>query len=152
MLVLRLPRLDEHSAMSALCLQSKAHWGYDNTFMDNCRDELTITKTDLETGLFQVADIDSKLAGVAQVTLECDTAALELLYVSPLAMGQNVGRALFVWAIAYAKSNHALTMNIIADPHAQQFYEHMGASQIGEYPSGSIPGRMLPQLSLRLMP
>ena len=33
---------------------------------------------------------------------------------------------------------------------AVPFYEHFGARQIGEEPSGSIPGRVLPLLELSL--
>jgi len=34
-----------------------------------------------------------------------------------------------------------------ADPDAEPFYLHHGARRIGEVPSGSIPGRMLPRLA-----
>ena len=40
----------------------------------------------------------------------------------------------------------ARAIGLDADPHAVGFYEHMGAKVIGEAPSGSIPGRMLPRM------
>ncbi len=39
---------------------------------------------------------------------------------------------------------------IVADPGAATFYRHVGAEQIGESASGSIPGRVLPQFRLTL--
>jgi SAM-dependent methyltransferase len=39
-------------------------------------------------------------------------------------------------------------LTIDADPHAEAFYVAMGAARVGESPSGSIPGRMLPRLEL----
>jgi len=37
---------------------------------------------------------------------------------------------------------------IDADPNAEGFYLKMGAERVGESPSGSIPGRMLPLLQV----
>ena len=42
------------------------------------------------------------------------------------------------------------SLRIEADPNALGFYQAMGASQIGEAPSGSIPGRTLPVLLVTL--
>jgi hypothetical protein len=39
---------------------------------------------------------------------------------------------------------------IDADPFAESFYLALGCERIGEAPSGSIPGRMLPRLRLFL--
>ena len=53
-------------------------------------------------------------------------------------------------AIATARASGARTLRIEADPYAEPFYQAMGAMRIGETPSGSIPGRMLPLLHLTL--
>lgn len=39
---------------------------------------------------------------------------------------------------------------MFVDPDAVPFYEAMGARHAGAVPSGSIPGRMLPLMELRL--
>jgi hypothetical protein len=41
-------------------------------------------------------------------------------------------------------------LRIDADPHAEGFYRAMGAVRVGETPSSSIPGRMLPLMTVRL--
>jgi hypothetical protein len=41
-------------------------------------------------------------------------------------------------------------LRIEADPNAVGFYRAMGAEQIGEAPSGSVPGRSLPLLAFKL--
>lgn len=41
--VLRRARASDAAALSALALISKAHWGYDEAFMQACHDELTYT-------------------------------------------------------------------------------------------------------------
>ena len=49
-----------------------------------------------------------------------------------------------------AREAGATALVIGADPRAAGFYRRMGAVEAGVVPSGSIPGRMLPLLKLRL--
>lgn len=150
MITLRPPRPEEAAAMSDLCLRSKAVWGYDEAFMAACVEELTVTVEAITSSHFQIAEDDNGIVGVVQVEVRDKEAELELMYVSPDRLGTGAGRALFQWARDKAHSLGADRMIIVADPHAVAFYEHMGASRIGDYPSGSIPGRMLPQLAMSL--
>jgi hypothetical protein len=39
-----------------------------------------------------------------------------------------------------------------ADPDAAPFYRKMGAYDVGQAPSGSVPGRMLPKFAMNLCP
>ena len=41
-------------------------------------------------------------------------------------------------------------MTVQSDPHAEGFYRAMGMERVGEVPSGSIPGRVLPKLRITL--
>jgi len=148
--VIRAPKPDEFAALSDLCLRSKAYWGYDDAFMAACRDELTVTPEDIEDGDFGVLDVDGSIAGVVYVTCTDDVADLDLLYVDPAFMGAGYGVRLFQWALDVARRRGANRITIDADPNAKSFYEHMGARLIGESPSGSIPGRLLPLLEYHL--
>lgn len=147
---LRAARVEELDALSALCLRSKAVWGYDKDFMNACRAELTLTPADLLTSRTQVAERDGKLLGVAQISTTDDVAHLEKLFVAPDLLRAGVGRCLFAWAIAAAREVGARVMIIEADPGAADFYRRMGARDDGVAPSGSIPGRFLPRLKLPL--
>ena len=71
-------------------------------------------------------------------------AELEWLFVTPQAIGNGVGAALFADALTIARTAGCAQLRIQADPHAGGFYERMGARRIGEAPSASIPGRMNP--------
>ena len=66
----RPPCADELPALSALCLRSKAVWGYDDAFIEACRAELVLSPDDLTSTSLQVAEDDSGVIGVAQVCLE----------------------------------------------------------------------------------
>jgi GNAT superfamily N-acetyltransferase len=152
MIKIRPPKEDELELLSALCLRSKAVWGYDDAFMEACRDELTVTLDDLRSSHMKVAEDAEGILGLAQVTVDGDEADLSKLFVDPARLRTGVGRVLFDWAVETAKSLGARRMIIEADPDAAAFYRGMGAREVGSAPSGSIPGRVLPRLQLDLQP
>ena len=65
-------------------------------------------------------------------------------------MGEGLGNELMTHAKEKAKSLGMAALEIRSDPNAVGFYEHMGAKQMGDVASGSVPGRFLPKLILRL--
>ncbi|UXX84225.1 GNAT family N-acetyltransferase [Roseovarius pelagicus] len=148
--ILRPPRVEELARVSALMLRSKAHWGYDATFMRACVAELTMTAADLMRDDCMLACDGDRMLGVAQVSCDGGIAELEALFVDPVAMGRGVGRRLFDWATGAAIAHGARSLVIVADPDAEPFYQRMGAVPAGTTPSGSIPGRHLPRLTLTL--
>ena len=150
MIRLRNALQDELSSLSALCLRSKAHWGYDEAFMTACRAELTLHPDELQTTSLQVAERDAAVAGLAQVKVTGADADLLKLFIEPALLGSGIGRLLFEWATAKARDLGATRMTIDADPGAAPFYERMGAHHAGFAPSGSIPGRMLPRMLMQL--
>lgn len=145
-LILRTPKETDLAEMSALCLRSKAHWGYDAAFMTACVPELTLMPEDLRSDTLAVAEDESGLAGVAQVSFSAEGCWLEKLFVEPKRMGEGVGRLLFNWSVETARHLGAAEMIVEADPSAAPFYERMGCFHAGDAPSGSIPGRRLPRL------
>ena len=147
---LRPPRPGEAGVLTAVCLQSKAHWGYDRAFMKACRAELTLAEADLDRGRLQVAQRAGAIVGVAEIALADGEASLEKLFVIPEAMGCGVGSMLFTWAVAACRQGGARRMVIEADPDAAAFYSKHGARDAGQSLSGSIPGRFLPRLVLDL--
>lgn len=150
MLSLRPARDGECDALTALCLRSKAAWGYDAAFMERCRDELTLTPNRLKGSLSQVADDDGRLVGFAEIVVDGDTARLEKLFVEPGDFRAGAGRRLFDWAVRTAAAKGASVMTIESDPQAAAFYRRMGALDDGAVASASIPGRMIPSLRLPL--
>jgi predicted N-acetyltransferase YhbS len=150
MLSLRTPEPGEAPALTDLCLRSKAVWGYDRDFLQACRIELTITPEILSSSCTQVAERNGRIVGFAQITSTGEVADLAKLFVEPTELHGGVGRTLFRWAIAAARTTGAKTMLIEADPCAADFYRRMGAIEIGVVASGSIAGRLLPLFSLKL--
>jgi GNAT superfamily N-acetyltransferase len=120
---IRAAQVGEATKLTALCVRSKAHWGYDAEFM-----RLSA----------------SALAG--------DTVDLDALFVDPPAIGSGAGRMLFAAALDLARGLGARRMTILADPNAAAFYERMGARFLRNAPSDAIPGRTLPLYEYDLTP
>ncbi len=147
MITLRPPHPSELQAASALCLRSKAVWGYDADFMAACEAELTLDADDIAQDEVIVACEDDDLVGVAQVSNGNDGCYLEKLFVDPSHMGKGIGRQLFDWSRSAARRLGATVMIVEADPDAVPFYRAMRCTPAGTAPSGSIPGRTLPRLT-----
>ncbi|KRQ02029.1 hypothetical protein AOQ71_36135 [Bradyrhizobium manausense] len=144
--VLRPHQVEELPALSALCLRSKAVWGYDQDFIEACRSELTIEPGETQSSTIAVAEENGRIVGIAQIKVTGDEADLLKLFVEPTMLRGGVGTKLFHWAIGEAARMGASRMLIEADPDAAPSYRRMGAKDCGFAPSGSIPGRMLPKL------
>jgi GNAT superfamily N-acetyltransferase len=139
--VIRSAQAGEAEILTALCVRSKAHWGYDDAFMRSSQASLTVSDGDIASGRVLVATDDDRVVGVARVEPDGE---LGVMFVDPPAMGRGAGRALFAAAAALARRLGARSMPILADPNAAPFYERMGARFVSHAPSDAIPGRTLP--------
>ena len=150
MIKIRLARPEELQALSELCLRSKAVWEYDQEFLSACKDELALHEEELTSSHIAVAELNGKIAGIAQVKMENWNAHLLKMFVEPTNLKNGIGSALFDWARETSKANGATKLIIESDPNAAEFYRLMAARDVGFAPSGSIPGRMLPMLEYDL--
>jgi GNAT superfamily N-acetyltransferase len=130
--------------LTELALRSKAHWGYDEAFIDACRAELTITPERIATERIVVAEADGAIVGFVAVAGD----SLEDLFVDPHHIGTGVGSDLLAEAIEVVRGDGFESVGIEADPHAADWYRSKGAVDVGSVASGSIPGRRLPHLRL----
>ncbi len=140
-IVVRAARAGEAQILTALCVRSKAYWGYDAEFMRLSEAPLTVSEADVASGRVLVAERERLLFGMAKVEPDGE---LGMMFVDPLAMGRGAGRALFEASATLARRLGARRMAILADPNAASFYERMGARWVGQAPSDAISGRTLP--------
>ena len=143
---LRAARTEEAAALTALCVRSKRHWGYDEAFMARCAASLMVPRPAIARGNVEVAvDDEGRPLGTAQLSEPFDDAIeLDKLFVDPPAIGQGIGAALLRWAMAEVKDRGLNRLVILADPNAAPFYEKMGARFVRMAPSDAVPGRELP--------
>ncbi|MFE9426265.1 GNAT family N-acetyltransferase [Kitasatospora sp. NPDC006697] len=145
---IRAAHLAEAAELTELVMRSKAHWGYDQAFLDSVRAELTVRPEWLTAGQALVAERDGAPVGFGLLEGE----ELSMLFVDPSAIGTGVGGALYRALLELARSQGLPRLTVDADPYAADFYAAMGARREGESPSGSIPGRMLPRFVIDLTP
>jgi GNAT superfamily N-acetyltransferase len=153
MIRVRSARTDEADQLTALCIRSKAHWGYDSGFMREAAAGLTVTTGMIEQGRVLVAEgRNGGLLGVACVEkMPADGKFdLSLLFVEPSAIHTGVGYTLFEAAVRHVDGQGGRSLSILADPFAEGFYRHLGAVRVGEAPSDTIPGRHLPLLEYKI--
>ena len=143
----------EGAGLTALCVRSKAHWGYDAEFMRLCTAVLTVSEASIAAGRVLVAtDAAGRTIGTVSVAEDGDIAELALMFVDPPAIGGGTGRKLFEAAVRLARRLGYRRMTILADPNAAPFYERMGARFVRDAPSDAIPGRTLPLYEYDLTP
>lgn len=150
-MTVRRARPAEHETLTALSLRSKAAWGYDDDFMRRCLAELTITSADIAlSDAFVAEGPGGSVDGFCLVRCAPPLARLVALFVEPCCMRTGVGRQLWWTAVSAARETGASILELDADPNAEDFYLAMGAHRVGEVPSDSIPGRMLPLMAFAL--
>lgn len=145
-------RTGEAAVLSDIVFRSKQSNGYNDAFMAACRDELTITETTLSERAYWVAE-DAELRGCAALAdgQSASVGEVHAFFVDPAAQRRGVGRALWQVIRREAISNGYQKLILDADPAAVPFYERFGFRIVGESPSGSIPGRMIPLMEIDLL-
>ena len=145
---IRPARREEAAALSALCVRSKAHWGYDAEFMRLSWRSLQVEPAAIEGGrAFVGVDERDRPLGVTNCALlDSDEVDLVHLFVEPDAIGRGVGRSLFAAAVAWTRAQARHTLVIVSDPNAVGFYRRVGALDAGWAPSEAVPNRLLPVL------
>ena len=143
----------EAEVLSALAMESKAHWGYDAAFMEMCRDELRVTAKVIAAQTVVVASAGSEIAGYYSYEPDGRNGAeVTALFVRPDRMGRGIGSRLAADMRRRAGRSGLRTLAVDSDPYARKFYERQGFRYVGGAPSGSIPGRTLPRLVCALAP
>ncbi|WP_300680371.1 GNAT family N-acetyltransferase [Nocardioides sp.] len=149
----------EVDLLSALALRSKGHWGYSAEFLDVCRAELTLRQS--QVGDVTVAEVGASddgasddgrwnVAGFVLLDGPAPSGELAMLFVDPPYIGLGIGRTLLDHALAEGRRRGYAEVLLDADPDAAAFYRSQGAEVVGESPSGSVPGRVLPRMRFRL--
>ena len=141
----------DHQALSALALRSKGYCGYSPQFLEACRGELSWSAEACASGRFWVAVADDdRILGFSLIGRTPPIGELCTLFVDPSAIGTGCGRLLLQNALRDAAALGFERLVLDADPGAEPFYARFGAVRIGLVPSGSVPGRLLPQMAFDL--
>ena len=144
-------RSTDAARLSAIAHAAKAHWGYPPHWLEQWREQLTITPEFIAAHETFMAEVNGTIVGFHALRETPETWRLEHLWILPEQIGRGIGRSLFHHAAARATERGAVCLTIEADPHAEPFYQLMGAVRIGVFKSevdGSV--RELPLLRFAL--
>ncbi|MEM9627099.1 MAG: GNAT family N-acetyltransferase [Pseudomonadota bacterium] len=144
--------MDEAEILTDVSMRSKRSNGYDDAFMESCREELTVTAARMREGEYWVAE-DDRVCGLVCLTAQGDGAGeVHAFFIDPDYQRRGVGRRLWATVLGRAEALGLKHLCLDSDPAAAPFYRAMGFEVIGETPSGSIAGRMLPRMAISLGP
>lgn len=137
--------------LTEIALAAKAFWGYDQTFMTACVDELSVTKAMLtnQKFIYNLAMSKDEIIGFYGLEkLSTSLFELDALFVWPDFIGKGVGKILMTHAKQTAQSMGCDKLTIQSDPNAEAFYHATGAKTVGQKASCSVQGRYLPLLEI----
>ncbi|MDO6445093.1 GNAT family N-acetyltransferase [Colwellia sp. 1_MG-2023] len=143
--------IDESDLLTSLMRRAKAHWGYPQEWLDEWKEELTISPSYIASNIVVILESDKKAIGFFGLELKDNFAYLDHLWVEPLHIGSGFGKLLLAKAYKEALNRGYSTIELLADPNAENFYRHYGATKIDEV-HGDIFGtpRVLPRMRLVL--
>jgi N-acetylglutamate synthase-like GNAT family acetyltransferase len=150
-LQIRQAKPEEAALLTQIAHEAKRHWGYPESWIEQWRNDLTITPEFIATNEVFVGVFDREVAGCCALVTSDNLAELEHMWIRPQYIGSGVGRALFLRVKERAADLAIPVLELSADPNAEGFYERMGARRIGEVPA-EMEGtpRILPRMSIQV--
>lgn len=142
----RQANVSDLSELNKISYQAKAHWGYPREWMDHWREELLLSKKDLENESITLLELDKEIAGFCSVKDGSSEAEVTHLWLLLQYIGKGFG------ALLLGKALESLPLEkpvkVVADPNAEPFYKNQGFRTVGQVES--FPrGRFLPVMERR---
>lgn len=135
--------------INSLIRNSKSYWGYSSSFLEDFMTHWGVKKRYLYTNEVILFEAKNELIGLFAFKMDMEnTPELDLFFVNPTYIGKGVGRSMWQQALFHARHHGWSEFKIITDPHAEQFYKHMGAQTTGIFES--FPGRLVPRMTMHL--
>lgn len=148
MKITKAQRLDA-SRLTNLTIRSKAYWNYSPQQIEEWREDLTITESDLlQQQIFMLVDCKELKGFYAYNHISDSDVKLNYLFIDPQFIGKGLGRILmndFLQRIGQTQYERVV---LDADPNAELFYKKLGFQVIGQLKS-SIKDRYLPIMELK---
>lgn len=143
--------VEDAEELTRLARLAKASWGYPEAWLREWEPELTISPEYIRNNAVFVAESGGRIVGVVGVGESPDGPEIGHLWISPESQGRGLGRTLVDRARQVAEAEQWPSLRIVSDPHAQPFYERLGAIKVDEIPAPVAENeRTLPVLRLEI--
>jgi GNAT superfamily N-acetyltransferase len=130
-LSIRLAKPEEKYALEALQRRASLALGEYNEQLEAEPDAIQLPPGQIERGEVIVAELNDRVVGFAAVLIDDCVAELDGLFVEPDLWRRGIGAALIDVAVHEAR-RQGLSMSVIANPSAREFYEKCGFTVEGE--------------------
>nr|WP_221434226.1 GNAT family N-acetyltransferase [Geomicrobium halophilum] len=140
--------MKDNVTLSDLAYKSKAYWGYTDDFMEICKKELIVTKDEIKNNPVYLMERDHKIIAYYSFAFTSDPVQLKALFLDPDYIGHGLGKMIWKDILMKAKELNIIEFTIESDPHAEGFYQRMGAERIGDVPSTAFLHRKLPLMKV----
>ncbi len=151
MILIRRASPEDAEQLTRITLASKRYWNYPEEWIQRWLPELIFLPEYVSEHEMWLAVMGERSAAYYSLKQSEDSFWLENLWVLPEYIGQGMGRMLFQHALERSRVLGASTLKIESDPHAQNFYEKMGARKVSEH-QYELDGhlRVLPIMEINL--
>lgn len=150
MAIIRKAVPSEAQLLSDLALKSKSVWGYDDEYLNNCREALNLEPTYIKDWPVFVAEVDQEIIGFVALRNIDGEDRLDHLWILPEHIRVGLGAKLFASAIESAKALGWNSFRLASEPRAEEFYVKMGMKNIGSIQSRIKPDLYLPHMEYQI--
>lgn len=140
---------DQAEAFRQIARASKQHWGYSPDYMQVWNHEQSLTPDFILNHPVYYAVVATAVAGFYALDMATYPCELKHLWIAPNYIGQGIGKRLFAHLTAFLEHRGVSRCQILAEPHAEGFYQHMGAVKIDQKVLPHL-GQVLPIMELKL--
>ncbi|GAU79145.1 GNAT family N-acetyltransferase [Fusibacter sp. 3D3] len=147
---IRPARPDEFAILNEVASISEAHWGYDESFMNEFRTFYAINAAFISENPTFVYLRDNQIIAFYGLILKGRFCELEYFYVRPDYIGKGMGASLWQHMLRQCALLEIEVVTLVTSPEAKAFYEKMGAVHSGDTASLIKAGRMIPKLYYKL--
>lgn len=134
----RIAELDDLEMLNKISLQSKAYWGYPESWIAHWSDELKLDRDKFLNQNVLVVENESKILGFCSIVENSENYEILHLWMLPEHIGKGIGRNLLTETIeTFVKIEKPIIVE--ADPNAEPFYKRQGFvtyDRVESYPKG----------------
>jgi GNAT superfamily N-acetyltransferase len=147
---LRQALVSEANDLCNLAIRSKAIWGYEEEFLQQCRQWIKIDKEYIEKWPVVVLEKNNEIKGFYSLKKINEENRLDNLWIEPKFVRCGYGQILFQDAIEVARTLKWNHFRLAGEPKAVVFYKKMGARLIGSVQSRLKADLFLPHMEYDL--
>ena len=136
----------EASELNRIAIESEAFWGYDSDFMDKFKVSYQVTEEFIRKNPTFILYECHKIIGFYSLLINPQESTIEYFYIQPEYIGKGYGKKMWNHLANYCKAHNINELTLVTSPQAKEFYEKMGAIQIGEVESILKKDRLIPLL------